>query len=49
VPEDRRIFPKLTVRENLQFAALHSRRGGPQRWAVERVMEEFPLLKVLAR
>ena len=39
VPEERRIFPELTVRENLELAA---RPGGP--WTVERVFELFPRL-----
>ena len=39
VPEDRGIFPSLTVRENLTLAA---RRGGG--WAADTIWEEFPLL-----
>ncbi len=43
VPEDRRIFPDLTVLENLKVAA----RAGPggKHWTVERVFELFPDLK----
>ena len=41
VPEGRRLFPSLTVEENLRVAA--SRRGG--RWTVEAVLDVFPLLK----
>jgi len=48
VPEDRRIFPKLTVKENLELAALHSRKRAHRQWTVERIMEEFPLLKGLS-
>jgi len=40
VPQGRRIFPDLTVRENLVFAW---RRGGP--WDVERAYALFPRLK----
>ncbi|MBI3075746.1 MAG: ABC transporter ATP-binding protein [Deltaproteobacteria bacterium] len=43
VPEDRRIFPELTVRENLEVA----RRGNGQRWDVERVCRLFPRLTEL--
>ncbi len=38
VPEERRIFPELTVRENLEVAAR------PGEWSVARVFELFPRL-----
>jgi branched-chain amino acid transport system ATP-binding protein len=41
VPEGRRVFPSLTVRENLLVGA-YRKRPGP--WTVERVVELFPLL-----
>ncbi|HEX9812767.1 MAG TPA: ABC transporter ATP-binding protein [Burkholderiales bacterium] len=41
VPEGRRLFPSLTVEENLRMGA-YSRRPGP--WALERVYETFPAL-----
>jgi branched-chain amino acid transport system ATP-binding protein len=46
VPEDRRIFPGLTVTENLEVAALPPR---PDRtpWTRERIFEVFPLLAEL--
>jgi branched-chain amino acid transport system ATP-binding protein len=44
VPEGRRLFPGLTVEENLQLAAA-ARREGP--WNVESVIDAFPLLKPL--
>jgi branched-chain amino acid transport system ATP-binding protein len=44
VPEGRRLFPDLTVEENLLVAA-RSDRGG--RWTLETVLEAFPLLKPL--
>jgi branched-chain amino acid transport system ATP-binding protein len=47
VPEDRRIFPTLTVEENLEVATLPAR-GGPA-WTPGRVFEEFPLLEPLRR
>lgn len=43
VPEDRGLFPNLTVREHLLMAA----RPGPSgrsRWTLERVLESFPPL-----
>jgi len=41
VPQGRRVFPSLTVAENLSVAA--NRNGGP--WTTERVMELFPRLR----
>lgn len=44
VPDDRRIFPDLTVEENLELGyRLAARRKGP--WTIERVYELFPVLK----
>jgi branched-chain amino acid transport system ATP-binding protein len=40
VPQGRRVFPSLTVRENLDVA----RRGGG-RWTLERVLDLFPRLR----
>ncbi len=45
VPDDRRIFPDLTVHENLELARRVAGRSG--RWTVERVCELFPVLKRL--
>ncbi len=42
VPEGRRLFPSLSVEENLLMGAL-SRRAGP--WNLERVYGLFPILK----
>jgi len=42
VPDDRRIFPDLTVQENLELARRMSGRSG--RWDVGRVCELFPVL-----
>jgi branched-chain amino acid transport system ATP-binding protein len=46
VPEGRRLFPGLTVEENLLTAAAAGR-SGP--WTVERVLDAFPLLRPLRR
>ncbi|HEY8803041.1 MAG TPA: ABC transporter ATP-binding protein [Candidatus Dormibacteraeota bacterium] len=40
VPEGRRLFPSLTVEENLRVAA-----SGRGRWNVQSVLEVFPLLQ----
>ena len=42
VPEGRRLFPSLTVEENLRVAAVGNRRG---RWNVQAVLDVFPLLQ----
>jgi branched-chain amino acid transport system ATP-binding protein len=42
VPEGRRLFPSLTVEENLLMGA-YARRKGP--WNLERVYELFPILR----
>jgi branched-chain amino acid transport system ATP-binding protein len=44
VPEGRRLFPGLTVAENLQVGAVPGRSGN---WNVESVVEAFPMLKPL--
>ncbi len=43
VPEDRRIFASLTVKENLEVAQLPPREGYIA-WTPERILDEFPLL-----
>jgi branched-chain amino acid transport system ATP-binding protein len=46
VPEDRRMFPGLTVRENFRLAALGSRAPKAEQQAAERrALEVFPLLE----
>lgn len=47
VPEDRRIFPTLTVLENLQLAIKDSKKGGTN-WTVEKVFDFFPALKTFS-
>jgi branched-chain amino acid transport system ATP-binding protein len=41
VPEGRRLFPGLTVEENLLVAGRYAREGA---WSVDAVLEAFPLL-----
>ena len=43
VPEDRRIFPGLTVRENLDVAA-YQRKGSAARWTVEGILDKYEML-----
>ncbi|MEK6716691.1 MAG: ABC transporter ATP-binding protein, partial [candidate division NC10 bacterium] len=45
VPDDRRIFPDLTVQENLELARRVA--GRSDRWTVQRVCELFPILEGL--
>ncbi|RTZ42396.1 ABC transporter ATP-binding protein [Candidimonas sp. SYP-B2681] len=47
VPEDRRIFPGLSVRENLEVAQ-YRRRGSSGQWTIERIFDEYPMLGDLA-
>jgi branched-chain amino acid transport system ATP-binding protein len=44
VPEDRRIFPTLTVRQNL-LIGLQPGRGPDRRWTIDRIYDCFPQLK----
>lgn len=46
VPEGRRVFPSLSVAENLQVGAY---RGRPGRWDLGTVQELFPVLRDRAR
>jgi branched-chain amino acid transport system ATP-binding protein len=47
VPEDRIIFPDLTVHENLEIGIKKGkRRGNKEGWTVEKVHRLFPILKV---
>jgi branched-chain amino acid transport system ATP-binding protein len=45
VPEDRRIVPGLTVRENLQLGLVASRADINERAAIDEIAESFPRLK----
>ena len=46
VPEGRRVFPSLSVFENLQIGAYGGRKGD---WDTDSVLELFPLLKPLVK
>mgnify|MGYP001601266800 FL=1 len=46
VPDDRRIFSDLTVKENLEIVQRDTRRDG--RWSLERVYQLFPVLQELS-
>ncbi|MEW6641903.1 MAG: ABC transporter ATP-binding protein [Pseudomonadota bacterium] len=45
VPEERRIVPGLTVRENLQLGLVASRAGIDEREAIDEIADSFPRLK----
>ena len=47
VPEDRRIFPDLSVRENLDVARKSPASPHTTEWTVDRVYEIFPVLENL--
>jgi len=47
VPDNRLIFPDLTVRENLELACKLPKNFDGQPWSVDRIYELFPLLKKL--
>ena len=47
VPDDRLIFPDLTVRENLEIAAKQGLDVNVRQWTVERIYELFPILAPL--
>ena len=44
VPQGRRVFPSLTVRENLEVASRGVGRDGAGPWTIERVIQLFPRL-----
>ncbi len=45
VPEERRIFPTLTVRENLLMGTKPGKKGNGDGWTVEKVYQYFPALQ----
>jgi branched-chain amino acid transport system ATP-binding protein len=44
VPEDRRIFPKFTVLENLKVAQMYAQ-SADKPWTLEKIFEFFPMLE----
>ena len=48
-PEGRRIFPRMSVRENLDMGAFIRRDPDGQREDMDRIMDLFPILKERAR
>jgi branched-chain amino acid transport system ATP-binding protein len=47
VPDERLIFPDLTVRENLEIAIKEGATGAPAQWTLARIYELFPVLAPL--
>jgi branched-chain amino acid transport system ATP-binding protein len=45
VPEERRIFPNLSVLENLSMGVKAGKAGKDNGWSLTRIFEHFPLLK----
>jgi len=48
VPEDRRIFPNLSVLDNLQMGIKHGagfKNIGRNKWTIDRIFEHFPFMK----
>jgi branched-chain amino acid transport system ATP-binding protein len=48
-PEGRRIFPRMSVRENLDMGAFIRRDAAGQREDMDRIMDLFPILKERSR
>ena len=49
VPEERRIFPILTVRENLIMGIKRGQKGNGDGWTIEKVYKYFPALQARER
>ena len=48
VPEERRIFPNLTVLDNLKMGIKHgqaAKKTNPNKWTIERIFDHFPYMK----
>ena len=48
VPEDRRIFPNLSVLDNLKMGIKHGKEfqgGGQNQWTFDRIFKHFPYMK----
>jgi branched-chain amino acid transport system ATP-binding protein len=46
VPEDRRIYPDLTVKENLEVA-IRPNRNKQDEWTIEKIFDIFPVLRTM--
>ncbi len=49
IPEDRRIFPTLTLRENLLMGIKPGRKGNGDGWTINKVYNYFPALQARDR
>ncbi len=47
IPQDKKVFSDLTVRENLEIAAKDPVDPKAERWTIERIYELFPILRPL--
>jgi branched-chain amino acid transport system ATP-binding protein len=48
VPEERRIFPNLSVLDNLRMGIKHgaaAKKSGQNKWTLDRIFEHFPFMK----
>jgi branched-chain amino acid transport system ATP-binding protein len=48
VPEERRIFPNLSVLDNLKMGIKHgaaAKTAGPNKWTIDRIFEHFPFME----
>ena len=48
VPEERRIFPNLSVLDNLRMGIKHgaaAKTAGQNKWTIDRIFEHFPFMK----
>ena len=48
VPEERRIFPNLSVLDNLKIGIKHgaaAKTAGPNKWTIDRIFEHFPFME----
>ncbi|MGB9442398.1 MAG: ABC transporter ATP-binding protein [Desulfobacterales bacterium] len=48
VPEERRIFPNLSVLDNLKMGIKHgaaAKSGAENKWTIERIFDHFPFMK----
>lgn len=46
VPEDRRIFPNMTIKENMEVSC-RERKSGSEGWNLDKIYKVFPILQVM--